>query len=82
MLLFVLFCDLWKISFSLVAFVSICRKQDLRELKLLQKNENKQYQDLIYKAQIAREMQDRKFESDMQVSEGLALLGLCYCLFF
>lgn len=45
----------------------ICRKQDLRELKLLQKNENKQYQDLIYKAQIAREMQDRKFETDMQV---------------
>ncbi|XP_045189184.2 serine/threonine-protein kinase 10-like isoform X2 [Mercenaria mercenaria] len=44
----------------------LMRKQDLRELKLLQKNENKQYQDLIYKAQLAREMQDRKFETDMQ----------------
>lgn len=42
------------------------RKQDLRELKVLQKNENKQYQDLIYKAQVAREIQDRKFETDMQ----------------
>ena len=29
--------------------------------------ENKQYQDLIYKSQMAREMQDRKFETDMQV---------------
>ena len=46
---------------------SISRKQDLRELKVLQKNENKQYQDLIYKSQMAREMQDRKFETDMQV---------------
>ncbi|XP_052772331.1 serine/threonine-protein kinase 10-like isoform X2 [Mya arenaria] len=44
----------------------LSRKADLRELKLLQKNENKQYQDLIYKAQMAREMQDKKFESDMQ----------------
>lgn len=44
----------------------LSRKQDLRELKLLQKNENKQYQDLIYKSQMAREVQDRKFEADMQ----------------
>ncbi|KAH3708032.1 hypothetical protein DPMN_067471, partial [Dreissena polymorpha] len=44
----------------------ISRKADLRELKLLQKNENKQYQDLIYKTQMAREMQDKKFEADMQ----------------
>ncbi|XP_033757538.1 serine/threonine-protein kinase 10-like isoform X4 [Pecten maximus] len=43
-----------------------CRKQDLRELKMLQKQENKQYQDLIYKAQLARESQERRFDTDMQ----------------
>lgn len=42
------------------------RKQDLRELKLLQKQENKQYQDLIYKNQVATDAQERKFEADMQ----------------
>ncbi|ESO83096.1 hypothetical protein LOTGIDRAFT_223090 [Lottia gigantea] len=41
-------------------------KQDLRELKLLQKQEHKQYQDLMYKAHVARDAQDRKFETDMQ----------------
>ncbi|OWF53186.1 serine/threonine-protein kinase 10-like isoform X2 [Mizuhopecten yessoensis] len=43
-----------------------CRKQDLRELKMLQKQENKQYQDLLYKAQCAREGQERRFDTDMQ----------------
>nr|KAG5705141.1 hypothetical protein BaRGS_030858 [Batillaria attramentaria] len=42
------------------------RKADLRELKLLQKQENKQYQDLLYKNQVATEAQERKFEADMQ----------------
>ncbi|XP_046556447.1 STE20-like serine/threonine-protein kinase isoform X3 [Haliotis rubra] len=42
------------------------RKQDLRELKLLQKQENKQYQDLMYKAHVARDAQEKKFEADMQ----------------
>ncbi|XP_061194522.1 serine/threonine-protein kinase 10-like [Saccostrea echinata] len=42
------------------------RKNDLRELKVLQKQENKQYQDLMYKSQCAREDQERKFELDMQ----------------
>ncbi|XP_025095724.1 LOW QUALITY PROTEIN: serine/threonine-protein kinase 10-like [Pomacea canaliculata] len=42
------------------------RKQDLRELKLLQKQENKQYQDLLYKNQVDLDAQERKFESDMQ----------------
>lgn len=42
------------------------RKQDLRELKMLQKQENKQYQDLVYKSQGARETQERKFDYDMQ----------------
>ncbi|WAR21996.1 SLK-like protein, partial [Mya arenaria] len=57
-----------KVTFILDTYCHIYmyRKADLRELKLLQKNENKQYQDLIYKAQMAREMQDKKFESDMQ----------------
>lgn len=43
------------------------RKADLRELKLLQKQENKQYQDLLYKNQVATETQERKFEVDMQM---------------
>ena len=43
------------------------RKADLRELKLLQKIENRQYQDLVLKAQFAREQQEKKFEQDMQV---------------
>ena len=42
------------------------RKQDLRELKMLQKQENKQYQDLVYKSQCTRETQERKFDFDMQ----------------
>ncbi|XP_076437179.1 serine/threonine-protein kinase 10-like [Babylonia areolata] len=42
------------------------RKQDLRELKLLQKQENKQYQDLISKNQVASDAQERKFDVDMQ----------------
>ncbi|XP_048744155.2 STE20-like serine/threonine-protein kinase isoform X3 [Ostrea edulis] len=42
------------------------RKNDLRELKMLQKQENKQHQDLTYKSHCAREDQERKFEMDMQ----------------
>lgn len=34
---------------------------------MLQKQENKQHQDLIYKSHCAREEQERKFELDMQV---------------
>lgn len=47
--------------------VCVCRKQDLRELKLLQKQENKQYQDLVYKNEMSTDAQMRKFEADMQV---------------
>lgn len=46
---------------------SVDRKQDLRELKLLQKQENKQYQDLVYKNNVATDTQERKFDMDMQV---------------
>ncbi|KAL8624111.1 hypothetical protein ACOMHN_036114 [Nucella lapillus] len=42
------------------------RKQDLRELKLLQKQENKHYQDLVSKNQVASDAQERKCEVDMQ----------------
>lgn len=42
------------------------RKQDLREMKRLQKSENKQYQALIVKSQVAKEIQDKKFEMEMQ----------------
>ncbi|KAG1701398.1 STE20-like serine/threonine-protein kinase [Nymphon striatum] len=41
------------------------RKQELRELKMLQKQETKQYQDLHFKAQFSREQQDKKFEQEM-----------------
>ena len=34
---------------------------------MLQKQENKQYQDLVYKSQCTREAQERKFDFDMQV---------------
>jgi len=44
-----------------------CRKADLRELKVLQKIEKKQYQDLMLKAQYARDQQMKKFEQEMQV---------------
>ncbi|CAG5132343.1 unnamed protein product, partial [Candidula unifasciata] len=40
------------------------RKQDLRELKLLQKQENKQITDLQYKNHVALEAKERKFETD------------------
>ena len=43
------------------------RKADLRELKLLQKQENRQYQDLVFKAQYMREQQEKKFETETQV---------------
>ena len=47
------------------------RKADLRELKLLQKVENRQYQDLVFKAQYMRDQQEKKFEQEMQVLENL-----------
>jgi len=51
-----------------------CRKADLRELKLLQKIENKQHQDLILKAQYLTDQQARKFEQEMQVNEPCSIL--------
>ena len=42
----------------------IFRKQELRELKLLQKQEKKQFYDLQAKEQIAKEQQDKKFEQE------------------
>ncbi|ENN80715.1 hypothetical protein YQE_02869, partial [Dendroctonus ponderosae] len=40
------------------------RKQELRELKLLQKQEQKQFQDLATKENLALEQQERKFEQE------------------
>ena len=48
-----------------------CRKADLRELKVLQKIEKKQYQDLMLKAQYVRDQQMKKFEQEMQVQRRL-----------
>ncbi|XP_036333880.1 serine/threonine-protein kinase 10 isoform X2 [Rhagoletis pomonella] len=42
----------------------VFRKQELRELKMLQKQEKKQQNDLQLKEQIAREQQDRRFEQE------------------
>ncbi|XP_054261410.1 serine/threonine-protein kinase 10 isoform X2 [Macrosteles quadrilineatus] len=42
----------------------IFRKQELRELKMLQKQEQKQFQDLSMKAHIAKEQQDKRFEQE------------------
>ena len=43
------------------------RKADMREFKMLQRGENKQYQDLIFKSQFNKEALERKSEQDMQV---------------
>ena len=40
------------------------RKQELRELKMLQKDEQKKFQDLTIKAQVARDQQDRRFDQE------------------
>lgn len=40
-----------------VIFCNFFRKQELRELKMLQKQEQKQFQDLSFKAQFAKEQQ-------------------------
>ncbi|XP_018577649.1 serine/threonine-protein kinase 10 isoform X3 [Anoplophora glabripennis] len=42
------------------------RKQELRELKYLQKQEQKQFQDLATKENLALEQQERKFEQERQ----------------
>lgn len=42
----------------------LSRKQELRELKLLQKQEKKQFLDLQSKEQSAREQQERRFEQE------------------
>ena len=42
--------------------ILLIRKQELRELKMLQKQENKQFQDLSFKAQFGIEQQEKRFE--------------------
>jgi len=53
---------------------SVCRKADLRELKVLQKIEKKQYQDLMLKAQYVRDQQMKKFEQEMLVRQCLCIV--------
>ena len=50
----------------------------MRELKLLQKLENRQYQDLVFKAQYMREQQEKKFEQEMQVSDRIRLFPYAF----
>merc|ERR1719394_1187452 len=40
------------------------RKQELRDLKLLQKQEQKQFQDLAFKNQLVKEQQEKRFEME------------------
>ena len=40
------------------------RKQELRELKLLQKQEQKQFQDLAFKNQLYKEQQEKRFDTE------------------
>ncbi|XP_006608233.1 serine/threonine-protein kinase 10 isoform X3 [Apis dorsata] len=47
----------------------IFRKQELRELKMLQKMEQKQFQDLSQKAQFNKDQQDKRFEQERQLLE-------------
>lgn len=42
----------------------VFRKQELRELKMLQKYEQKQFQDLAFKSQLARDQQEKHFEQE------------------
>ncbi|CAH0395331.1 unnamed protein product [Bemisia tabaci] len=42
----------------------IFRKQELRELKMLQKQEQKQFQDLSFKALFAKDQQEKRFEQE------------------
>merc|ERR1719187_1577957 len=42
------------------------RKQELRELKMLQKQEQKQFQDLAFKNQLVKEQQEKRFEQEKQ----------------
>ncbi|CAK9794705.1 Serine/threonine-protein kinase 10 [Anthophora plagiata] len=44
----------------------IFRKQELRELKMLQKMEQKQFQDLSLKAQFNKDQQEKRFEQERQ----------------
>lgn len=47
----------------------IFRKQELRELKMLQKMEQKQFQDLSQKAQCYKDQQEKRFEQERQLLE-------------
>lgn len=47
----------------------IFRKQELRELKMLQKIEQKQFQDLSQKAQFNKDQQEKRFEQERQMLE-------------
>lgn len=47
----------------------IFRKQELRELKMLQKMEQKQFQDLSQKAQFNKDQQEKRFEQERQFLE-------------
>lgn len=47
----------------------IFRKQELRELKMLQKMEQKQFQDLTQKSHFNKDQQERRFEQERQLLE-------------
>ena len=45
----------------------MARKQELRELKILQKMEQKQFQELALKSNLAKAEQEKKFENEKQL---------------
>ena len=47
---------------------SMCRKQDFRELKQLQREEMKEATEFYAKIKVDREVQDKKFEVENAVS--------------
>ncbi len=52
---------------SVLKLFSNCRKQELQELKRLQREENRQFQELTLQTQMMREQQEKKFEQEKQV---------------
>ncbi|CAB0015124.1 unnamed protein product, partial [Nesidiocoris tenuis] len=55
---------LMRCTSSLIIQRTCRRKQELRELKMLQKQEQKQFQDLAFKSNLAKDQQDKKFEQE------------------
>ena len=56
------------LTWESMCFVCADRKQDFRELKQLQREEMKEATDFYNRIRLDKETQDKKFESENQVS--------------